>query len=129
MQRVPSAVYKYWEAQEGDDMLRYVNARNNMIKEYANVDYSTSSKFLTEEIERHLKDKFKDDYSIYQKIKMFIPALTEEFETMVGRFPVNNSEWLPTGLRLPVSHSNGNYVKTVDYDKRIFREGDGPDYL
>lgn len=128
-QRVPSAVYKYWEAQEGDDMLRYVNARNNMIKEFANADYSTSSQFFTEEVERHLKDKFKDEYLVYQRIKKFIPSLTEEFETMVGRFPVNNSEWLPTDLRLPVSHSNGNYVRAVDYDKRIFREGSGPDYL
>lgn len=126
---IPSPVYSYWEAEEGSDVSKYVNARNNMIKEYIDEDYVPSSQSFPDEIEGYLLDQYRDEFMLYQLVREADPKMTEEFEVMVEKVRINCSEWVPVGFRLPIIHPNGNYVKTAEYDKRIYREGCGPEYL
>ena len=129
LRTVPPAVYYYWEAQEGSDISKYVQARNNMIKEYINEFYLPLSQSLPDETESHLLEMYRDEFLLYQVVKKASPQLAEDFEVMSGRINIDCMEWVPAGLRLPISHPNGNYVRAAEYEKRIFRENSGPNYL
>ena len=126
---IPSAVYSYWEAQESSDVSKYVNARDNIIKEYFDEYYVPSSQTLPDEIDGYLLDQYRDEFLLYQMVKKAAPIIIEEFDEMMDKVSIDCSEWLPAGFRLPMIHPNGNYIKPAEYDKRIFREGSGPDYL
>ena len=127
--KIPPAVYGYWKTQELVDISMYIYARNRMINEYVDEYYTPINNYLPELIERHLLDIYHDEYILYQRVNKINPKLTEEFDAMIGRITVDLSEWLPAGLQLPISHPNGNYIIDAEYDKRIFREGSGPEYL
>ena len=128
--KIPPAVYGYWKTQECADISKYIYARNRMINEFVDEYYTPINNYLPELIERHLLDIYHDEYILYQRVNKINLKLTEEFDAMIGRITVDLSEWLPTGLQLPISHPNGNYIiDAAVYDKRIFREGSGPVYL
>ena len=122
LNKIPMTVFSYWESQEGSSLPNYVNARNNMIKEFCKKDFSPLYNALPIAIENNIRVNYPLESCLYDKAKTDSEAATRKFESMFNIYPYDGSDWVSPDLKLPISHSNGNYVRVTQFDKRIPRD-------